>query len=165
MDAKPKLDSKISDAGTHIAESQRPTILVEADAQAGHHRHTRRARQTAVIEDYVEMIADLIEKNGEARGVDISRHLGVTTATVNKMINRLQQNGLVSTEPYRAIFLTEEGRRMAEWSRRRHEVVLAFLQALGISEETARADAEGMEHHVSDETLDAFKSVIRERSA
>ncbi len=152
-------------AGTHIAESQRPTILIEADAQADHHRRTRRARQTAVIEDYVEMIADLIEKTGEARGVDISRHLGVTNATVNKMINRLQQNGLVKTEPYRAIFLTEEGQRMAEWSRRRHEVVLAFLQGLGITEETARADAEGMEHHVSDETLAAFKRLIAEKSA
>lgn len=158
MDAKPK------SVGTepHIAESQRPTILVDADSQADHHRHTRRARQTAVVEDYVEMIADLIDKTGEARGVDISRHLGVTNASVNKMVNRLQQNGLVTTEPYRSIFLTEEGRRMAEWSRRRHEVVLAFLQALGISEETARADAEGMEHHVSDETLAAFKRVIRE---
>jgi DtxR family manganese transport transcriptional regulator len=164
MDAKPNTDAKITETGTHIAESQRPTILVDADAQANHHRQTRRARQTAVIEDYVEMIADLIEKTGEARGVDISRHLGVTNATVTKMISRLQQNGLVRTEPYRSIFLTEEGQRIAEWSRRRHEVVLAFLQALGISEETARADAEGMEHHVSDETLEAFKRIIAERS-
>jgi DtxR family transcriptional regulator, manganese transport regulator len=164
MAAKPKTHTKATDAEPHIAEAQRPTILVEADAQADHHRQTRRARQTAVVEDYVEMIADLIDKTGEARGVDISRHLGVTNATVNKMVNRLQQNGLVKTEPYRAIFLTEEGRRMAEWSRRRHEVVLAFLQALGISEETARGDAEGMEHHVSDETLAAFKRVIKEKS-
>jgi DtxR family transcriptional regulator, manganese transport regulator len=161
MDIKPENIA----ADAHIAESHRPTILVEADAQAGHHRQTRRARQTAVVEDYVEMIADLIEKTGEARGVDISRHLGVTNATVNKMIKRLQQNGLVKTEPYRAIFLTEEGQRIAEWSRRRHEVVLAFLQALGISDETARADAEGMEHHVSDETLAAFKRVISEQGS
>lgn len=164
MAAKPKSKPKPIGAETHIAESQRPTILVEADAQADHHRQTRRARQTAVVEDYVEMIADLIEKTGEARGVDISRHLGVTNATVNKMVNRLQQNGLVTTEPYRSIFLTEEGRRMADWSRRRHEVVLAFLQAIGISEETARCDAEGMEHHVSDETLTAFKRVIAENN-
>jgi len=161
MDAKPKLTG----AEPHIAESQRPTILVDADSQADHHRHTRRARQTAVIEDYVEMISDLIEKTGEARGVDISRHLGVTNATVNKMIKRLQQNGLVKTAPYRAIFLTEEGQRMAEWSRRRHEVVLAFLQSLGVSEEVARADAEGMEHHVSDETLEAFKRLIKDKNA
>lgn len=164
MDAKPKSKPKLTGAGTHIAESQRPTILVEADTQAGHHRETRRARQAAVVEDYVEMIADLIEKTGEARGVDISRHLGVSNATVNKMVNRLQQNGLVTSEPYRSIFLTEEGQRIAEWSRRRHEVVLAFLQTIGVSEETARADAEGMEHHVSDETLEAFKRVIGERN-
>ncbi len=159
MIAKPKIAS----TATHIAKSRRPTILVEADTQAGHHRQTRRARQTAVVEDYVEMIADLIDKTGEARAVDIARHLGVTNATVNKMVNRLQQDGLVKTEPYRAIFLTDEGRRIAEASRRRHEVVLAFLQALGISEEIARGDAEGMEHHVSDETLAAFKRVIEER--
>ena len=79
------------------------------------------------------------------------------------MIARLRQSGLVVTQPYRAIFLTEEGRRIAEASRRRHRIVVAFLRAIGVSEETARADAEGIEHHVSAETLAAFERVVAAR--
>ena len=137
--------------------------MVAPDAQAGHHRQTRLARQTEIAEDYVELIGDLIDSTGEARAADISRRLGVTPASVAKMIARLQQGGLVITQPYRAIFLTEEGRRIAEASRRRHQIVVAFLQAIGVSEETARADAEGIEHHVSTETLAAFERMVAKR--
>ncbi|MDE0334091.1 MAG: manganese-binding transcriptional regulator MntR [Defluviicoccus sp.] len=138
-------------------------VLVEPDEQADHHRQTRLARQTEIAEDYVELIADLIDSTGEARSADISRRLGVTHASVTKMVARLQQSGLVTTQPYRAIFLTDEGRRIAEESRRRHQIVVAFLQAIGVSEDVARADAEGIEHHVSEETLAAFERVVTER--
>ena len=84
-------------------------VLVEPDEQADHHRQTRLARQTEIAEDYVELIADLIDSTGEARSADISRRLGVTHASVTKMVARLQQSGLVTTQPYRAIFLTDEG--------------------------------------------------------
>jgi DtxR family manganese transport transcriptional regulator len=128
--------------------------------RAKNFRHTRHARKSEIAEDYVELIADLIGAGGEARVVDIARGLGVSHATVIKTIGRLQRDGLVVTKPYRAIFLTEEGRRLAEWSRRRHELVLEFLLALGVSDENAHADAEGMEHHVSAETLAAFQRFI-----
>ena len=137
--------------------------LPAPDAQADHHRQTRAARQTEIAEDYVELIADLIDLTGEARAADISRRLGITQASVAKMISRLQQSGLVVTEPYRAIFLTEEGRRIAEASRRRHQIVVAFLLAIGVGEEAARADAEGIEHHVSAETLAAFERMVAEK--
>jgi DtxR family manganese transport transcriptional regulator len=128
-----------------------------SDQRAEDFRQTRRARKTEIAEDYVELIADLIDTGGEARAVDIARGLGVSHATVIKTIGRLQRDGLVVTKPYRAIFLTDEGRRVALWSKRRHELVLKFLLAIGVSEETARSDAEGMEHHVSAETLAAFE--------
>ena len=137
--------------------------MLAPDEQADHHRQTRLARQTEIAEDYVELIADLIDSAGEARAVDIARRLGVTQASVAKMVSRLQQGGLVTTQPYRAIFLTDEGRRIAEASRRRHQIVVAFLLAIGVSEETARADAEGIEHHVSEETLAAFERLVAER--
>ena len=127
-------------------------------------RHTRRARSTEIAEDYVELIADLIDSGGEARAVDIARRLGVSHATVIKTIGRLQRAGLVVTKPYRAIFLTEEGRRIALWSRRRHELVVKFLLAIGVSTDTAHADAEGIEHHVSAETLAAFERVVQAQS-
>ena len=137
--------------------------LVAPEEQADHHRQTRAALQTAVAEDYVELIADLIESTGEARATDIARRLGVTHASVTKTVARLQQGGLVTTQPYRAIFLTQKGRQIAEISKRRHEIVVAFLLAIGVGEDAARADAEGLEHHVSAETLAAFERVVRER--
>ena len=82
--------------------------------------------------------------------------LGVANATVVKTLKRLQDAGLVTQEPYRAIFLTGEGWKMAEDGRRKHHIVEGFLLALGVSEETARIDSEGIEHHVSEETLRAM---------
>lgn len=148
---------------SRAVERKKPLVMVEPDAQADHHRQTRAARQTEIAEDYVELIADLIDSIGEARAVDIARRLGVTHASVAKMVSRLKQSGLVTTQPYRAIFLTDEGRRIAEASRARHQLVVAFLLAIGVSEETARADAEGIEHHVSEETLTAFARLVEAR--
>jgi DtxR family manganese transport transcriptional regulator len=134
------------------------------DIQASHHRQVRTARETEVVEDYVELIADLIDGQGEARAVDIARRLGVTNATVNKMVARLQAMGLATSLPYRAVFLTEAGRQMAEDSRRRHHIVVALLRAVGVSEETAWADAEGIEHYCSPETLAAFERFVKDRA-
>jgi len=120
-------------------------------------RKARDARRTELIEDYVELVADFIDAYGEARQVDIARHLGVAQPTVAKMLRRLADEGLVTRRPYRGVFLTEAGRDLAEASRRRHQIVEAFLRALGVSDEVARHDAEGIEHHVSQETLDAFE--------
>ncbi len=158
MSAKPKTRPRVNiglDAGR--------ATLMAPEQQAGHHRRTRTALRTAVAEDYVELIADLIETTGEARATDIARRLGVTNASVAKMVARLSDGGLVTTEPYRAIFLTPEGKRIAAASKRRHEIVVAFLLAIGVDEDAARADAEGLEHHVSAETLAAFERVVRER--
>lgn len=134
------------------------------DRQASHFRRARLARETEIVEDYVELIADLIDEDGEARSVDIAKRLGVTGATVNKMIARIKQMGLINSEPYRSVFLTEEGRKVAEASRARHHIVVALLCAVGVDEETAWADAEGMEHRCSPETLEAFAAFVKKHS-
>ncbi len=157
MSGRPKTRPR---ANIDLESSRAP--LMAPEEQADHHRQTRAALQTAVAEDYVELIADLIDSTGEARATDIARRLGVTNASVAKMIAKLHQGGLVTTQPYRAIFLTDEGRRIATASKRRHKIVVAFLLAIGVGEDTARADAEGLEHHVSAETLAAFERVVRE---
>ena len=108
-------------------------------------------------QDYVEAIQALIAVYGEARATDLAKWLGVTHVTVIRTVERLRREGLVSNRPYRSIFLTESGRKLAVESKARHETVVAFLEALGISSPAARADAEGMEHHVSRETLLAFE--------
>ncbi|TCD13345.1 manganese-binding transcriptional regulator MntR [Oricola cellulosilytica] len=130
------------------------------EAQAKGFATVRQAHESEMAEDYVELIAELIETRGEARPVDIAERLGVKAPTVTKNITRLRNVGLVRREPYRAIFLTDEGQALAEACRRRHRIVVAFLRSLGIDEETAERDAEGIEHHVSDATLAAFKRKI-----
>jgi DtxR family transcriptional regulator, manganese transport regulator len=129
----------------------------EAARHAERFRRVRDAHQTEMAEDYVELIADLIERKGEARLVDLAGCLGVSKPTVNGAIQRLQRDGLVSSERYRSIFLTEKGRSLAQGSRERHRVVRELLIALGVDAETADADAEGIEHHVSTATLEAFR--------
>ena len=125
---------------------------------------TRLAHLQERAEDYVEAIADLMACRGEARATDIALALGVTHVTVVRTIQRLKREGLVTSQPYRSIFLTEEGRKLALRAKARHETVVEFLEALGVSASTARADAEGIEHHVSEETLAAFERFLRSRS-
>ncbi|WP_206452860.1 manganese-binding transcriptional regulator MntR [Aurantimonas marina] len=146
-------------------ESSAIPALPDAEQQAANFQRVREVHQQEVAEDYVELIADLIDSTGEARAVDIARRLGVANTTVVKTVARLQREGLVSSQPYRAVFLTEAGRKMAVRSRRRHELVVSFLRAIGISNETAQRDAEGIEHHVSEETLAAFERVVQAKAA
>lgn len=131
--------------------------LVEPEVQVESFRQAREARRSELVEDYVELIDDLIEDGGEARQVDIAARLGVAQPTVAKMLKRLAEDGLVQQRPYRGVFLTPAGRELAAQSRERHRVVEQFLRALGVSPETARRDAEGIEHHVGGETLEAFR--------
>jgi DtxR family manganese transport transcriptional regulator len=126
-------------------------------------RRSRRDRATEVVQDYVEAIADLLTINGEARVTDLARKLGVTHVTVNRTLSRLRQAGYVNTRPYRAIFLTDIGRKLAAESKQRHEIVVAFLRSLGISRRAAQLDAEGIEHHVSPETMAAFERRLKRR--
>jgi DtxR family manganese transport transcriptional regulator len=123
-------------------------------------RHTRLAHAQERAQDYVEAIADLIAEQGEARATEIARSLGVTHVTVIRTVQRLQREGLVKTLPYRSIFLTPAGRALAARAKERHQTVVAFLEALGVPVATARADAEGIEHHVSPATLAAMNKFL-----
>ena len=116
-------------------------------------KKVRDAHKTENTEDYLEIIADLLNAKGEARIVDIASKLDIAQATANKTIQRLQNQGFVKKEPYRSIFLTLKGQEVASVSKKRHIIVLTFLKNLGLDARTAEADAEGIEHHVSDKTL------------
>jgi len=134
--------------------------LDDPDAQAEVFDHVRRAHSMESTEDYVELIGDLIETRGEARLVEVAERLGISQPSAGKTIARLQRDGFVTSEPYRSIFLTDKGRALAERSRARHDLVYRFLVSIGVGEECARRDSEGVEHHVSDETLAAFERII-----
>ncbi len=141
----------------------RSTRRPAATPPAEKFRRSRRDRAAETAQDYVEAIADLSAALGEARVVDLARRLGVTHVTVNRTLARLKKIGLVNTKPYRAIFLTDIGHRLAVECKQRHETVTAFLRSLGVSEKVAELDAEGIEHHVSPETLAAFEQKLKRR--
>jgi DtxR family manganese transport transcriptional regulator len=116
-------------------------------------KKVRKAHRTENTEDYLELIDDLLNKNGEARIVDIADKLDVAQATANKTIRRLVLQGYIKKEPYRSIFLTLKGQIIASESKKKHKVVYEFLKNLGLDHNTASTDSEGMEHHVSSKTL------------
>ena len=120
--------------------------------------HTRKAHESELAEDYVELIEDLINKEGEARIVDIANHLGISKATVNQTISRLIKKGFLTSKPYRAIHLTKKGKNTATNARQRHKIVYDFLISLGLNKEIAELDSEGIEHHVGNKTLNRLKN-------
>ncbi len=141
-----------------MSESSPPkrAELPAEPTQASRFGKARTAQSGALMEDYVELISDLIGEGGEARPTDIARRLGVSHPTAIKTISRLKREGLAVAKPYRGVFLTEAGENLAERVRARHRVVVDLLLAVGVPAEAAEQDAEGIEHHVSDTTLVAF---------
>ena len=126
------------------------------------HRRTRDDHASEIAEDYVEAIADRIRDRGICRASELATHFGVTAATVNNTVARLVRDGYAATRPYQPIRLTDRGRRLAARCRRRHATVRQFLIAMGVRESVADIDSEGIEHHVSEETLRAMARVMRE---
>jgi DtxR family manganese transport transcriptional regulator len=138
--------------------------LPERSVQALRSGKARIARRAALFEDYVELIADLLATEGEARSTDIAARLGVSGNTTTKTIGRLKRQGFVTSRPYRGVFLTKAGSALAERVHTRHRLVVDLLFAVGAPVEVAESDAEGIKHHVSDETLEAFARFFRLRA-
>lgn len=134
-----------------------PLLQVEGFQQV------REAHRLEIIEDYVELISDLLINTGEARQVQIAERMGVAQPTVAKMLKRLELDDYVVLRPYQGVQLTEKGHAMAQFSRHRHQLVESFLLAIGVDADSARRDAEGMEHHVSQATLNAFAQFLSQR--
>lgn len=131
-----------------------------APATSARFSQARAAQSMAVLEDYAEMIDDLTAEMGEARITDIAARMGVTHPTATKAVARLKREGLANSRPYRGVFLTEAGAALAARVRARHRVVVDLLVAVGVPNETAELDAEGLEHHVSEVTLRAFEAFL-----
>ncbi len=141
-------------------ETAAPQEMPAEPTQAERFGKARTAQSGALTEDYVELIADLLATGGEARLVDIARRLGVSHPTAVKSLRRLKREGLATARPYRGVFLTQAGHDLAERVRARHRVVVELLLAVGVPPDAAEADAEGIEHHVSQATLDAFSRFL-----
>ena len=126
------------------------------------HERIRRDHATELAEDYVEAIDDIVSREGVCRAVDLVEHFQVTHATVSNAVGRLVRDGFARSEAYQPIELTAKGKKLASKARYRHETVKRFLRRLGVSEESARIDSEGIEHHVGKETLEAMQRVLTE---
>lgn len=137
--------------------------MPEEPTQALRFGKARTARSTALQEDYVELIDDLLTAHGEARASEVAKRLGVTHPTALKAIARLKKDGLATARPYRGIFLTEAGHALANRVRARHRLVVELLLAVGLPRDVAEADAEGMEHYASDAALEAFARFLDQR--
>jgi DtxR family manganese transport transcriptional regulator len=140
-----------------------PLQLPAELTQARRFGKARSARSTALLEDYVELIDDLLTTTGEARATDIARRLGVSHPTAINAIARLKRETLATARPYRGVFLTGKGEALARRVRARHRLVVDVLLALGVPAEAAEVDAEGIEHHVSEVTLKAFARFLQSR--
>jgi len=127
---------------------------------AARHDRVRRQHSDELAEDYVEAIADLLARTGQSRVTDLQRIFGVSHVSVIRALKRIEDRELVHRSGDGGWHLTASGESMAKESGRRHELVLNFLRALGVSDVQAEADAEGMEHHLSKETLEAMRRFL-----
>ena len=152
--------SKATPANSAPGSAASNAGLPEASVHVENFRQVREARRSELVEDYVELISDLLATTGRARQVDIAGRLGVAQPTVARTLQRLVRDGLVLQKPYRGAFLTDAGEALARASRARHQTVESFLVALGVPTDIARRDAEGIEHHVSPETLAVFEAFV-----
>ena len=120
--------------------------------------------RTDRMEDYLEVIYELVEQKGYATTVDISTYLNVSSPSVTKMTQRLDETGYLKYEKYRGIRLTDEGVRIAQNIRNRHGLLAEFFKMIGVDEESANSDAEGIEHHLHPETikrLEDFMNILK----
>lgn len=112
------------------------------------------------IEDYLEVISELVELKGYANTIDISRYLNVSAPSVTKMLQKLDENGYLVYEKYRGINLTPKGNALADTVRQKHGILLEFFKMLGINHEIANQDAEGIEHHLNQQTIKQLRKFV-----
>lgn len=131
--------------------------------RAGRFRATRRHHSQEAAEDYTELIYDLVEARGEARTGDIARHLGISHVTALRTLRRLKTLGFVTSEQHRPIELTAKGRRVAQFAKERHRLLVDFLVHIGVPPDVAEVDVEGAEHHISRTTLRHVARFLEQR--
>jgi Mn-dependent DtxR family transcriptional regulator len=116
--------------------------------------------RSSAVEDYLEQILDLINTKGYARVADIAQGLKISQASVTNMVQRLDAEGLLKYEKYRGLVLTTAGETLARNIMRRHQLLTDFLRMLEIEEDVVYHDVEGMEHHISPQTLNAIEALM-----
>lgn len=111
-------------------------------------------------EDYLERISELLEEKGYARVSDMAERLLIKPASVTKMVQKLEQLGYIKREAYRGFTLTALGERVGKKIGKRHLILKEFLTLLGVSNKVMQKDIEGLEHHLSDESVKGLEKMI-----
>ncbi len=119
-----------------------------------------KTRSSTRMEDYLEIIAELVELKGYATTLDISRYMNVSAPSVTKMLQRLDENGFLEYEKYHGINLTDKGIKVAEGIRQKHGILLEFFEILGVGYDTANQDTEGNEHHLNQKTIKQLRKFV-----
>ena len=121
---------------------------------------TRKVSSTTREEDYLEVIAELVELKGYATTLDISRYMNVSPPSVTKMLQKLDEKKYIEYEKYHGINLTNNGRQVADSIRKKHSILLEFFEILNIGQEIANQDTEGLEHHLNPKTIKQLRKYI-----
>jgi Mn-dependent DtxR family transcriptional regulator len=127
-----------------------------------HAHNVKREERTDRMEDYLEVIYELIKQKNYATPIDISESLNVSSPSVTKMVQRLYEQGYLNYEKYRGISLTQQGTSVAMNIHNRHSLLTEFLIMIGVNKDIANIDAEGIEHHVHPETLKKLEEFLKQ---
>ena len=121
---------------------------------------TKKISSTTREEDYLEVIAELVELKGYATTLDISRVMNVSPPSVTKMLQKLDEKKYLEYEKYHGINLTNKGKQVADTIRRKHSTLLEFFEVLNVGKGIANQDTEGLEHHLNPKTIRQLKKYI-----
>lgn len=114
-------------------------------------------------EMYIESIYVLSKKSGNVRSIDVCEYLGYSKPSVSRAMSLLKKGGFVTVDGNGYLNLTDAGREVAEKMYQRHTVLSQWFMSIGVSETTAVEDACKIEHHISDETFNAIKNMLKSK--
>ena len=120
---------------------------------------------TEAVENYLEAILMLSQRQGEVRATDICAHMGYSRPTVSIAVKGMKSNGLIEVDDHNLITLTEKGHHIADTIYERHNVLTRALIFLGVDRETALSDACKIEHDISESTFLQIKKFVERRAA
>jgi Mn-dependent DtxR family transcriptional regulator len=154
-----KLDSKRSHLRNHNSSSNNNSSNNRLVSIRGAN-NAKRPDCTYRMEDYLEIIYELVKHKGYATMAEVAEYLNVRPPSVSTMMRRLDQSGLLNYEKYRGVHLTEKGSDIAKIIHDRHSVLSEFLKTIGVSEKIANNDAESMEHHLHPQTMQRLTELM-----
>ena len=132
----------------------------KSKSRATIHQRVREQHSSELAQDYVEAIHEILLTSHQVTISSLQKIFGVSHVTVIRTLQRLEEQSLISSSRSKEIKLTEKGKHLAETAVAKHELIKSFFIALGVSHQQADEDAEGAEHHLSDETIEAMRSFL-----